>query len=624
MSMIINQLKKGAPSLPILETLRDYDGEKFRGDAVAGFTVALISVPQCMAYALIAGVDPIHGLYAAMIGAFVGSLFGSSHHLNTGPAAVVALFVGSVIIQLNQYSAPVILVSLSVIVGLFQILFCVLQLGDLARFVSVSVMSGFLSGSGVVIIGDQLPTILGLEINETSPYFFERLTAFIGQLYVTENFNELAISVGVGTILIVLLIRAISDRWPAILISVGVMTGLSYFYGLGNRGIDIVGTIPSGIPAPMLPPGEISFYSQIFGGALALNLLASVQALSISKSLASQTLQDTDDNQELFGQGMANILCGFFRGIPVTGSLTRSFLNFNLGAKTQVSGLIAGAIIGLAITFLSPIIYYIPMPVLAGVIIVVGFDIFDWEQIYISLMTTRRDLIAFSSTFLFVILLELDIAIFAGVITSIILYLRKAAHVDMKEYVVDEQGQLKHIDDVDKRLHPKVALIDISGETFFGSADLIKGRIKELCDASPEIKVVILRMKNAMNLDITSALMLEEIANGLSEEGRTLMLSGATPHVQNILEESGVADHIGRDKILVAQKSLLDSTRQALERADAHIDDVLEGEETRDEEEPPLRFTMRKKRRSSEDDRDMEEPIEKEKSGHLDEYDERS
>lgn len=289
-----------------------------------------------------------------------------------------------------------------------------------------------------------------------------------------------------------------------------------------------------------------------------------------------------------------------------------------------MSGIIAGGVIGLTIAFLSDLIYFIPMPVLAGVIMIIGYDIFDWEQIYISLCTTRRDFIAFSSTFLFVMLLELDTAIFAGVITSIILYLRKAVHVDMKEYVVNDDRQLVHIENVDNRLHPKVALIDISGETFFGSADLIKERIKQLCDHSPELQVVILRMKNAMNLDITSALMLKEIADLLNEENRSLMLSGATPHVQDILEESGVADFIGRDKILVAQKNLLKSTRQALERADQHIEDVLEGNEDREEEKPPLRFTMRETRRSNEQKKQAEEPIEEEKSGHLDEYDERS
>lgn len=618
--MIVEEIKRGLPSLPVLDTLKNYNYDKFRSDSIAGFTVALIAVPQCMAYALIAGLDPVYGLYAGMVGAIAGSFFGSSHHLMTGPAAVVALFVGTMLIRLDQFNQAEVLVTLSVLVGVFQVLFCFLKLGDLARFVSVSVMSGFLSGSGIIIIGDQLSPLLGVPAGE-SPYFFERFSRFIGNLYITTDFNELAIVTGLVTIGLIVILRIINEDWPAILITVGAMTALSYFFSFQEFSLELVGEIPAGVPSPVFPPADASFYSSIFGGALALNLLASVQALSISKSLASQSMQSTDDNQELFGQGMANILCGIFRGFPATASLTRSFLNYNLGAKTRMSGVIAGVIIGLAIAFLSPLIYYIPMPVLAGIIIVIGYDIFDWEQIQISLFTTRRDFIAFTSTFLFVMLLELDTAIFAGVITSVVLYLRKAVHVDMKEYVVDDEGELKHIEDIDERLHPKVALIDISGETFFGSADLIKERIKKLCDTSPEIQVVILRMKNAMNLDITSALMLKQIANLLNEEGRTLMLSGATPHVQEILEESGVAEYIGRDKILVAQKSLLESTRQALDRADAHIDEVLEGEEAREDEKPPLKFTMRNKRRSGED-KEEEEPIQEEKSGHFDEYDE--
>ena len=619
--MIIEKVTESTPGFPVTETIRNYDLKKCRKDALAGLTVALIAVPQCMAYALIAGLDPIHGLYAGMIGVIAGSLFGSSNHLITGPAAVIALFVGSMLIRLDQFQTMAVLVTLSVLVGLFQILFAYLKLGDLARFVSVSVMTGFLSGSGIVIIGDQLPTFLGVPADQ-SPYFFKRFTTLIANIYSAQDFQTFTVAVGVASIILVVIFRLINDRLPAILLSVGILTACSYGFEFSKYGMEIVGEIPTGLPSPIFPPMDLSLFSQVFGGALALNLLASVQAISISKSIATQTMQNTDDNQELLGQGIANFLCGIFQGFPGSASLTRSFLNYQAGAVTRLAGVFSGLGIGFSIVFLSPAIYYIPMPVLAGIIIVIGFDIFDWDQIQVSLSTTRRDQIAFVSTFLFVLLLELDTAIFAGVITSVVLYLRKAIYVDMKEYAVDNEGELKHIEHVDERLHPKVALIDISGETFFGSAELIKQRINQLCEQSPDLQVIILRMKNAMNLDITSALMLKQIANMLNEEGRTLMLSGATPHVQEILEESGVADFIGRDKILVAQKSLLESTRQALERADNHIDDVLEGKESPDEETPPLKFTMKGKRRKDED-KEEEEPIEKEKTGPLSEYDEK-
>lgn len=619
--MIIDDIAEDTPGLPVIETIRSYNFSLFHKDAIAGLTVAMIAVPQCMAYALIAGLDPIFGLYAGMFGAIAGSFFGSSHHLITGPAAVIALFVGTILVRLSEFPTLDVLVALSVLVGVFQIIFAFLKLGDLARFVSVSVISGFLSGSAVVIIGDQLPTFLGIP-SSSSPYFFKRFTVLIANIYMSEEFHVFAMVLGISSIVLVVIFRLINEKLPSILLSVGILTACSYFFDFSRYAVELVGEIPTGFPRPVLPPADISLFSQVFGGALALNLLASVQSISVSKSIASQTMQSTDDNQELLGQGIANIFCGIFRGFPASASLTRSFLNYRVGAKTRLSGIFSGIGIGLSIALLAPFIYYIPLPVLAGIIIVIGYDIFDWKQIKISLFTTRRDQIAFVSTFLFVLLLELDTAIFAGVITSVVLYLRKAIHVDMKEYAVDENGELKHIENVDERHHPKVALIDISGETFFGSADLIKERINEVCAKSPDIKVVILRMKNAMNLDITSALMLKQIANMLTEEGRTLMLSGATPHVQEILEESGVADFIGRDKILVAQKNLLKSTRQALDRADTHIDDVLEGEESREEETPPLKYTMRGKRREGED-KEEEDPIEEEKTGPLTEYDEK-
>jgi SulP family sulfate permease len=216
-------------------------------------------------------------------------------------------------------------------------------------------------------------------------------------------------------------------------------------------------------------------------------------------------------------------------------------------------------------------------------------------------------------------MLTLDQAIYLGMIVSLILHVRKASKLDMKELVVDDDGNLKAIDEIDERTNPRIAFIDVIGEAFFGSADLIKYRINQLTNKSPELKVIVLRMKNAMNLDITGALALKEIAENLKKNGRTLMICGATPHVQKTLVDSKAAQAIGRDKILVAQKSMLKSTRQAIIRAQYHIDHVVEGDKSREEESPPLKFTMDCEKNTTH--LASEEPITEEKTGYHDNYD---
>ncbi len=619
--MVIEQLTRDPLGIPILETIRNYSFKKARADLYAAFTVLFLAIPQCMADAIIVGVNPVYGLYAGVVGAIGGSAAGSARNHIAGPSATVSVVVAGVLFQLGHlgYSTATILLYLGLMVGGIQIILALLKLGKLVQFVSLSVMTGFISGSAMVIIGDQLPTLLAIDKPE-SPYFFERLIKMFAQVWVMEQFYFYPLLLGLGTVAVIIIIRRLPTKFPAILGSLLLFTILSY--GLGWEklaGIEVVGALPRGLPALDFSIPRPAFFAELFGPALALALLASVQGLAIAKSLAIKTSEPLAESQELLGLGVANFLCGPGRGFPISGSFTRSFLNYTSGGKTKMTGVFLGIIMLVAIYLLYPLFAYIPYPVLAGLILVVAFDIIDRDQIKVVASTTRRDRIVFMGTMFSVIMLTLDQAIYLGMVASLVLHVRKAARLDMKELIVTEEGKLKTIDDADERVHPKIAFIDVIGEAFFGSADLIKYRIQQLISRSPELKVIVLRMKNAMNLDITGALALKEIARNLREQGRTLMICGATPHTQEILEESNAAGAIGRDKILVAQKSLLTSTRQAIERAQIHIDEVLDGEKHRSEESPPLKYTMSDKK--EEETAKNEEPIEEEKTGHHQHYD---
>lgn len=594
---------------PMTETVRNYSTEYVRRDLTAGLTVALLAVPQCMAYALLAELNPVYGLYAALAGVFVGALFSSSNVIVTGPTAKVSLVVGSVLVAYDPLPPVQSVVVLTLMVGVLQLLFSFLRAGNLAAFVSDSVISGFIVGGGLVIIGDQVIYLLDAAEGK-SPYFVERAYRGARLLLARGEVPLLRLGLGVGTIGFILLLRWIHHRLPSGIIAIVVGGVLSAQFGFDELGVEIVGEIPRGLPDFTLPVLSPDHFLGLLSGAMALTILGSVQTISISKSIARETRETIDENQELFGQGMANLAAAFFQGYPMSASFTRSFLNQNVGAKTRVSGLIGGIGVALIVLVAAPYAYFLPIPVLGGLIIVVVADVFEWEEIRTVLTITTIDRVAFGTTFVSVLVLQLDTAIYVGVAVTLFLYLRRASNLDLKEYVLDEEGKLHYITDPAERPDERIALVDVNGEVFFGSAERIRTRVRNLLEESEELDVVILRMKNALNLDSSSMVVFKELVEELRHWDKTLIFSGITPKIREVMVESGVAELVGEDKILIAQNDLLESTRQAVDRAKNHIDDVLEGSASRTDEDPPLDHTLEQLNRDEENPQD---PIKEER-----------
>jgi len=595
---------------PLFETVTEYDREKATADLKSGVTLALMAVPQCMAYALLANVDPIVGLYTAIAAVVIGAVFSSSSFLITGPTAKIALVVGSIAVTAADVDPVVAAPILCLMVGVMQIGAGLLRLGNIARFVSRSVLTGFIMGGALVIIGDQVLYLLRVG-KSSSPSFVVRVYESVLDLLETGPGEYWSLVLAAGTIAVMYLFRLIHEQLPESILAIIIGTVFAYFTGISGQ-VEIIGNIPAGIPMPSLPsPDHLSVWRSLVGGAFALAMLGSVQAISLAKSIAVQTREQFNENRELISQGLANLGTGLIRGFPVSASFSRSFFNFNLGAKTRVSGLICGGVMVLIATFLAPLMHYLPISVLAGLIIVVVADVFDMEEIKQSL-ATWRDLSAFGITFVSMLVLRLDTAVYIGVLTSIILYLRKASTLDLKEYIVNQEGELEHITRADDRIENRIAIIDVNGEMFFGAANQIKDRIQHLLDEDDDLQVIILRMKNALSMDVTGSLVLEEITRDLEDNGKSLMLCDTTPQIREVLDETGVADVIGEDKILVAQTNHLASARQAITRARAHIDSVLDGEDERvDEADPPLEQTMQELDDESLDDN--QDPIEEER-----------
>lgn len=598
---------------PVIRELRLRGGpEALRDDVQAGLTLAFLAIPQCMAYAVIANLHPIYGLYAAIVTAVVASLFVTSRHLVTGPTATVSIIVAGILYGVDLPPATAV-IYLSLLVGVLQVLFYFLQVGNLARFVSDAVIAGFVMGSALVIIGGQLLTLLGAP-ESRSAYFFVRLYSGLRALASDPTIIPMnSLVLGGGTVALLLVLRWVDRRLPASLILLLLGSLAAWWFQFEQYGISVVGELPSSLPRLTLPSVlDLQAVEQLFAGALALALFCVVQDVSIAKSIANRTRDTINENRVLLGQGFANVAAGLFSGYPVAASFSRSFLNQTIGGVTQLSALLSGVFVAVLTAAGASLIYFVPLPVLTGIIIVVVAEVVEVEEVLSAWRTTMQDRIAFLTTFLGVIFLQLDFAIYMGVAVSLILYLREATRLDLKEYIVDDEGNLKHITSAGERMEPRVAVIDVNGEAFFGAADQIQQRVRELCEESKELRVIILRMKNAANFDVTGATVLRSIAEELRDRGKTLMLCGTTPQIREVLKQASVSDVIGEDKILVAQKNLLESTKSALERAQDHIDEVLEGELEREEEDPSLEHTMEDLADDIEEEEEQD-PIEQEK-----------
>ncbi|MFB6356932.1 MAG: SulP family inorganic anion transporter [bacterium] len=605
---------------PILENIKEADYSSLGSDLQIGLTLAFLAIPQCMAYATIAELHPIYGLYAGIVTSIIAGFLMSSRHAITGPTATVSLIVGGILIGVDATNTTAV-IYLAIMVGLFQILFYLTNLGALARFVSDAVISGFVMGSACVIIGGQILSLLGSPRIKSS-YFIVRLFYSLQSLYADISLiNIPAITVGLLTVIVLGFLRWRFYNFPSSLLVLLIGAGCSWYFQFEQLGLETVGTIPSLIPTLTLPSvSNAHLIENLLSGALALSIFSSIQCISVVKSIAGKSGDIVDKNRELLGQGSANIVTGILSGYPVGASFSRSFLNHSMGATTQLSAVASGIFVALLTAVGTPVIYFIPLPVLAGIIIVVVAEVINFEEAMMVWSTTLQDRISFIGTFLGVLFLRLDLAIYLGVVVSLIFYLKEATRLDLKEYIINEDGTLKYITDLEDRIDPRIVLIDVNGEAFFGSADQIRKRVKGLCVQSEKLKVIILRMKNVTNFDITGASVLRSIANELKERNKTLMLCGTTPDIRDVLEQSEVNQVIGEDKILVAQKNLLESTKMAFQRGREYIDEVINEGVHPEEEDPPLDYTMEELEEDPEAD-EKQDPIEQEKHT-VDEQDE--
>lgn len=565
-------VEKVSQYIPIVETIREYKKEYISKDIIAALTVAVVAIPQSMAYALIAGVNPVYGLYTAIVSTIVSSAFGSSKHLVAGPTNAIALLVaGSMRNYMGLDNAYQMLFLMTFLVGALQILFGVIKLGKVINFVSHTVIVGFSAGAGVLIALGQLSTLLSISIKDSA-----HMPTTLKFYYVMTHLNQTnlyALGLGLMTVAIMLICKKINKKLPGALIGIIIPIIFIIIFALEKQGVKLTGNIPSSLPPFKMVQFSIGSMKDVFSGAVAIAIIGLVEAISISKTIASTSRQKIDANQEFIGQGLANAVSSFFQCFPGSGSFSRSAINYHNGAASRFAGVLSGIVVALVLVFFAPFAKYIPLPCLAGLLILTGYGLVDKKEIkkVIKLGKFKSDSIAMTATFLATILLpELDYAIYTGIALSIALYLKDTNKVPVKIIIPSQGKDSQIIEQEVTSIKEKVdiLIIQLEGNLYFGSAFDLQEKLDGLVNKS---KVFILKMKYVSTIDITSLEALQVFIRTVREAGGILIISGVKSDLGEMLEKSNLVSDIDVNNIFMSENEVFASSTNALERARAAL-----------------------------------------------------
>ncbi len=556
-----------------------YSWEACRKDLMAGLTVAAISLPQAMAYALIAGIDPRFGLYSAIVVTLVAALFGSSSHLINGPTNAISLVVFSSIAFVDpaaRFDAYQATFLLGIMAGSIQILIAVFKLGDLTRYISESVVVGFITGAGFLIALSQVANFFGIKDQGTGHQHV--LLRF--WLTVTRGgaLNPRALAIGLGTVVAVVFLRYLSSRYrlPQVdmLVALVAATIIAFFCGWsstpgnGKTVLSVVGNVPSSLPMPHIPQIKFWWIREMSGSALAVASLGLLEALAISKAIANQTRQSLNFNRQCLAEGLANLTGGFFQCLPGSGSLTRSAINFQAGAVSRMSGVFAAAAVSIVLLAFAPLMRFIPKAALAGLLLVTAARLIDWNRLKQTLRSSRYDALLVVLTALVAVFISVEYAILIGVAVSILLFVPRVARMRGHELTVTPEGFIRDRMPTDFRCSGMI-LFDLEGELFFGAAPDLEGCFEELRRRSTEtsIRIIILRVKRARNPDMVCLEKFEHFLKDMHKEDVTVILCGVRPEFEKRMRKMGFFDWLPADRVFLQGAESFSSTTRAVRHA---------------------------------------------------------
>jgi Sulfate permease and related transporters (MFS superfamily) len=549
-------LRETAPRLlPLLSWWPQVTRRTLKADLWAGLTGAVIVLPQCVAFADIAGLPTEYGLYAAMVPVIIAALFGSSHHLVSGPTTTVSLLV---FVTLAHFAAPYspeyirLALTLALLAGVMKLALGLARFGAIVNFVSFSVITGYMAGAAVLIATSQLGAVTGLDLPRGGLFLhaWEHLAGHLGSV------NPYSLGIGLGTMAFALVIRYLAPKAPGMLLAMIFGGVLCAATGAREHGVALLGALASSLPPLSAPSLDLDSVRRLVPGAVAVAMLGLAEAVSIARAVAVRSQQMIDNSQEFVGQGLSNILGSFFSAYPTSGSFTRTGLNFESGAKTPLAAVFSALMLAGIVLLIAPLTAYLPVAAMGGVILLVAANLVDVKGIRHILRTDRSEVAVLAATFLATLFVQMEFAIFCGVLLSLLLYLKRTSHPSFIVLAPDPSNLRRPLVNVRRKdvpECPQLKILRLDGSIFFGAVTHISEELHRIMDAFPE-QCHILIVGGGINfIDASGCHMLFNEALSLKLSGRDMFFCSLKTEVLEVLKRGMCLQRLGGEHIFESE-----------------------------------------------------------------------
>ncbi len=543
--------------------------KSWKDDLIAGLTGTIIVIPQAVAFAMIAGLPPIYGFYTAMISPIIAALYGSSHHLISGPTTTSSIVVFAVISPfINPLTDMEAFVSLAILLsfmaGVIKLSMGLLKMGRFVNFVSNSVIIGFTAGAGILIAFKQLKYVFGINVPQGSTFYeiIEYLYSHISEI------NIYVLLVALSTLGIALIIKLFIKPLARYNLLIAMLLGsvLAIFIGGEGNGIETVGKLPSHLPPFKIPDFSFEHIKLLSTGAMTLAFLGLIEAVAISRSVALNSYQRLDNNQEFIGQGLSNMISSFFSSYISSGSFTRSGVNFQAGAKTPMAAIFSSVGLMLVVLLFAKYAEFLPKPAMGGIILLVGYNLIDFQHIKQVFKSSGREVITLSTTLFGTLFFELEVALFSGIILSLFFYLEKTAKPNIAILGSSKNHRFINIlRDSESKTCPQLKIVRIDGSIYFGALEVVSEFFNNLYEKEEVVHVLII--SNGINfIDLAGATWLSHEVQKWQKRGGGIYFSGLKIVSQQILKKGGFRNEIGEENFYIDKRSALNDIYKKLDK----------------------------------------------------------
>ncbi|HUX63795.1 SulP family inorganic anion transporter [Sulfuricella sp.] len=545
---------------PFLRWWPMVNAQTTRADLVAGLSGAIIVLPQGVAFATIAGLPPEYGLYAAMVPAIIGALFGSSWHLVSGPTTAISIVIFASVSPLAEPGSAQfisLVLTLTFLTGVFQLIMGLARMGVLVNFISHTVVIGFTAGAAVLIAASQIKNFFGIDIPRGS-HFYEIIRQFVLQI---GDINPYVTSIAAATLVSGILVKKFFPKIPymiaAMLVGSLFALVLNRLFGNDVTHIRTVGALPAHLPPFSVPDLSLATIKKMSSSALAITMLALTEAVSIARSVAVRSEQRIDGNQEFIGQGLSNIFGSFFSGYASSGSFNRSGLNYAAGAQTPLAAVFSALFLAATLLLVAPLAAYLPIPAMAAILFLVAWGLIDFHHIHSISHASRSETIVLFTTLLSTLFVELEFAIYVGVMLSLMLYLARTSQPAVVPVVPAGEEGSYHFEDAKGRVEcPQFRMVRINGSIFFGAVDHVQSRLQQIDEINPQQKSVLIVGSGINFVDVAGAEMLAQEAKRRRKMGGGLYFYRLKDSVYKFLKQGQYLKDIGEGAFFPAKSNV--------------------------------------------------------------------